>query len=282
MPAKLIFSYTETPDVSIVIPSFDGKRGGNVEKLVEQLKGQTFKSIEIVLSIGESPNGHARNVGVEIARGKWLVFIDDDVILGSDTVIESLLIPLEGDEKIGMTGPSQLIPPDANRFQHWVYKQIPRSYSPIVDEVTDSDMVSHMCLAIAKDLFFEIGKESDWLVAGTDPDLRYRVRSAGFRVVVVPNCWAYHPAPESVKSLAMFAFKKGSFTAWQYRFARDLMYECPDGHTGSFSAQTTLPYRIGRKVGRIIKELFMLRPFGLFYDICYSLGYGCGLVKKWK
>jgi glycosyltransferase involved in cell wall biosynthesis len=282
MPAKLVFAVSDTPVVSVVIPSLDGKREGNVDKLLNDLKGQTYKSIEIILSIGESPNGHARNVGCEIARGQYLVLIDDDVTLGDEHVLQNIIDPLISRDDIGMTGPAQLIPPGANWFQHWSGKQIPRSLSAIVDEITDSDMVSHMCLAISKDLFEKVGRESDWLLAGTDPDLRYRVRQAGFRVVVVPQTWAYHPAPESMKSLFNFAYKKGSYTAWQYRYARDLMYDAPDGHTGEFKAQSTLGFRIVRKVGRMCVELVSLRPLGLIFDIVYSVGYVHGLVRKWQ
>ena len=126
-----------------------------------------------------------------------------------------------------MTGPSQQLPPDANRFQHWSGRQIPRSLSAIVNEITDSDMVSHMCLAMPRDLFEQVGRESDWLLAGTDPDLRHRVRQAGYRIVVVPRSWAYHPAPDNMRALVGFGYKKGRFTAWQYRFARDLCMTLP-------------------------------------------------------
>lgn len=282
MPATRVFLGCENPQMSVIIPTLDGKRGGNVERLVQQLQAQTWKSLEIILSIGESPNGHARNVGVEIAQGRYLVFIDDDVELGHDSVLANLIEPFDRLPDIGMTGPSQLVPPDANRFQHWSAKQIPRSFSPIVDRITDSDMVSHMCLAIPRELFFQVGKESDWLLAGTDPDLRYRVRKAGFRVVAVPQTWAYHPAPESIGSLTRFAYKKGGYSAWQYRFAPDLMYDCPDGHTGEFTAQTTLPFRIVRKGFRILKEALSLRPLGLLYDLSYTAGYLHGLVRKWR
>ena len=281
MPAKLVYATSDTPEVSVVIPSLDGKRGGNVDALLNDLKGQTYKSIEIILSIGESPNGHARNVGCEIARGQYLVFIDDDVTLGDEYVLQNIIEPLASRDDIGMTGPAQQIPPGANWFQHWSGKQIPRSLSAIVDEITDSDMVSHMCLAMPKKLFEKVGKESGWLLAGTDPDLRHRVRQAGYRVVVVPHTWAYHPAPESMKSLLNFAYKKGSYTAWQYRFARDLMYDAPDGHTGEFKAQTTLGYRVARKVGRMCMELVSLRPLGLIFDMVYTVGYVHGLFRKW-
>ena len=281
MPAKMVYADNEEPEVSVVIPSFDGKRDGNVDLLLADLKSQTFKSIEIILSIGESPNGHARNVGCEIARGRYLVFIDDDVTLGDEHVLHNIIEPLETRADIGMTGPAQQIPPDANRFQHWSGRQIPRSLSDIVDEITDSDMVSHMCLAISRDLFEQVGRESDWLLAGTDPDLRHRVRQAGYRIVVVPHTWAYHPAPDDMRSLLSFGYKKGRFTAWQYRFARDLMYDAPDGHTGDFKAQTTLPYRVLRKVGRMGKELIALRPLGLVFDLAYTVGYVHGLSRKW-
>ena len=109
MPAERICSCTEEPEVSIVIPSLDGNRNGNVQFLVEQLKEQSFTSSEIILSIGESSNGHARNVGVEIARGRWLVFIDDDVTLGHERVLENIIQPLRENPQIGMTGPSQLV-----------------------------------------------------------------------------------------------------------------------------------------------------------------------------
>lgn len=281
MPAKRIFSFCPQPDISVIVPTLDGDRDGNVEKLVQQLKDQTFQSIEIILSIGESPNGHARNVGVEIAQGKWLVLIDDDVTVDQNDLLERLIEPFEQRQDIGMTGPSQLIPLDANRFQHWCGKQVPRSYAPVVDEMTDSDMVSHMCLAIPRDLYHEVGRESDWLLAGTDPDLRHRVRQAGYRIVVMPQSWAYHPAPDNLKSMIKFAFKKGSYSAWQYRFARDLMYDAPDGHTGEFEAQTTLVYRMRRKALRLVKEAVTFRLLGLLHDLVYITGYLYGLIKKW-
>ena len=60
------------------------------------------------------------------------------------------------------------------------------------------------------------------------------------------------------------------------------MYDCPDGHTGEFQAQTTLGYRVARKVGRVCKEVLTLKPFGVIFDLAYTVGYAHGLVRNWK
>ena len=282
MAVECVYCCSGHPEVSVIIPSWDGNRGGNVLKLIQQLKAQNLTSIEIILSVAESPNGYARNLGADVAKGNFLVFIDDDVCLGHKRVLEHLIAPFNTSQGIGLTGVSQLIPPDANRFQRWCANQIPRAISSVVEEITDSDMVTTMCLAIPRDLFYHVGKMNDRLLAGVDPDLRHRVRKAGYRVVVVPQTWAYHPAPESLRSLFRYAFRKGGYTAWQYRFSRDLMYDCPDGHVEEFADQTTLAYRVIRKGFRVLKEIVMLRPLGLIYDLSYTFGYLDGLVRRWS
>ncbi len=90
--------------ISVIIPSFDGIRGGNVEKLKHDLDAQTLKPHEVILSIGISPNGKARNEGVKKASGNFYVFIDDDVTLGCNDMLEKLIRPFFEDPSIGMTG----------------------------------------------------------------------------------------------------------------------------------------------------------------------------------
>lgn len=281
MPVERVYCGAEPPEVSVIIPTWDGQRGGNLPQLLAQLKEQRFKAVEVILSIGESPNGHARNLGAEAARGEVLVFIDDDASLGDDQVLERLTEPLKERNNVGLTGVSQLIPPDANLFQRCCARQIPRAVSPVVDQLADSDMVTTLCLAIRRDLFVRIGRMNDRLLAGVDPDLRHRVRQAGLRVAVVPQAWAYHPAPDNLRALVLYGYKKGSLTAWQYRFARDLMYDCPEGHVGQFAAQTSLPYRVLRKGLRLLGQLVTRRPLGVIYELSYLGGYLCGLVRRW-
>jgi len=281
MPVERVYRGAEHPQVSVIIPSWDGRRKGHLPRLLAQLEGQSLRAIEVILVVGESPNGRARNLGAEAALGEFLVFIDDDASLGDDQVLEGLIAPLREHEDIGMTGVSQLVPPDAGFFQRCCARQIPRAISPVVDQLQDSDMVTTLCLALRRDLFERIGRMNDRLLAGVDPDLRHRVRQAGLRVAVVPHAWAYHPAPANLGALVRYGFKKGAFTAWQYRFARELMYDCPEGHVGRFRAQTSLPYRVLRKGARFLGLLFALRPLGAIYEVAYLFGYVNGLVRRW-
>jgi glycosyltransferase involved in cell wall biosynthesis len=76
-------------------------------RLVAQLKRQSLQRVEVILSLRESPNGRARNLGAKMAQGKFLVFADDDAILGDDSVLERLVEPLRRYEDMGMTGVSQ-------------------------------------------------------------------------------------------------------------------------------------------------------------------------------
>lgn len=282
MPVECVYCGGEPPVVSVIIPSWEGWRGGNVPRLIAQLKGQSLKALEVVLVIGESPNGRARNLGADAARGEFLVFVDDDAILGNEFILERLLAPFKDRDDVGLTGVSQFIPPDANQFQRWCAGQIPRAVSPLVEVLTDSDMVTTLCLAVRRELFYQAGRMDDRLLAGIDPDLRHRVRQAGHRVVVVPQTWVYHPAPDNLRALVRYGFKKGSLTAWQYRFARELMYDCPEGHVDRFTARTSLLYRVCRKGMRLLGGVVALRPVGVVYDVSYVLGYLSGLARRWK
>jgi len=198
MPTRTVLSKAN-PKVSVIIPSLDGYRNGNVGKLVNQIKNQTFKDIEIILVIGEMPNGHARNVGVEKAKGDLFVFMDDDAILGDNRVIENLIKTFSIDDRIGMVGASTLVPEDSNWFQRWLAKEEPRATYARVDKVTETkEGATHLCCAFPQRVYERVGGESDILITGTDLDMRHRIRKAGYKIVLASNCWVYHPLPSNL------------------------------------------------------------------------------------
>ena len=76
--------------LSVVIPSGDTSRGSNLERLLEDLQSQSRPPDEVEVVRGERPNGHARNVGVSRTTGDVLVFLDDDVRLGTPDILKNL------------------------------------------------------------------------------------------------------------------------------------------------------------------------------------------------
>jgi GT2 family glycosyltransferase len=258
--------------ISVIIPSFDGCRNGNVRNLEKQLVSQTLAPFEIIIVIGVSPNGRARNEGVKKASGDYYIFIDDDVALGDENVFQNLIKSFLEHRDIGMAGPSQLIPESSNQFQKKAANQIPRSLFPIQKELVDSDMVSHMCLAMPAKLFKDLGWENPDIISGTDPDLRYRVRKAGYRVCVAPNCWAYHPMPETFSKLIKLAFIKGRNSAIMRKTHPDLVFELDEGFKKNFAHRKPFIIRIVRTIFNILHALLLMKFIKLANAIAYILG----------
>ncbi len=281
VPVETVVAVPSGADVSVVVPSRDGSRGRNVPRLVEALQDQGVAGLEVIVVTGEQPSGYARHVGAEQASGEVLVFVDDDAGFDTGDTLQRLVAAVRTDETIGLAGVAQRLPRELSGLRRWVATQLPRTESEVVAEVTDSDMVTTLCVAIRRDLYVEIGGMNTWMIRGVDPELRQRVRRVGRRVVVVPATWAYHPVPVRLDLLLRDAFTKGMYSAWQYRFARDLSYDCPEGHDPEPPAPTTLPQRVLRKGLGLVGELARGRPVRILHDLAYSCGYLAGLRRRW-
>jgi GT2 family glycosyltransferase len=264
----------------VIVPTLDGDRSGNLGRLLSDISEQTLTEHEVIVVEGVRPNGRARNVGAARARGRYLVFIDDDVRLGHRGVLANLVRALGRNPSFGLVGPSQLVPPDATRFQRAVARQLSRTRFPVVADATETDMVTHMCLAIPADLWRELGGEHDDLVRGTDPDLRNRVRKAGRRVIVVPGTWAYHPPPASLRALLRAAWRGGRGAAWVRRHHPDLAFDVPDGPFAGCAPVCRGLHRIARFAGRILAASVRGRFLLVAADAAYAIGYVSFLLAR--
>ena len=258
--------------ISLIIPSADGSRSGNVDLLMRDIQQQTLRPSETLVINGVSPNGLARNTGARRASGTVLIFLDDDVRLGHERVFEGMVGALE-DRRIGMVGAAQLLPPDSSPFQRAAGRQIPRSHSPVVDVPTDSDMVTTQCCAMRRATFWEVGGFNEHIPRGVDPELRHRVRRGGLRIVVAPRVWYYHPMPATVRALCHVFYRYGKQSAeavWRLPAAA---LENPDGHVAEFAARRSVAFRAGRHAGRFVLRLVTLRWIGLVSQAAYLAGY---------
>ncbi len=146
---------------SIIIPAYNAE--GVIKRVVESVNKQTFKDFEIIVVddcskdntyeltqtlenviVRKTPQnakeGGARNLGMSIANGEYIIFIDADDFLASDDVLEKINNVIENDtpdlvylgfQTLGNgEGKEELwIPTEENstfkeRARHWTYEVV--------------------------------------------------------------------------------------------------------------------------------------------------------------
>jgi len=201
------------PHVALIVPSLHG----DAAALEGDARRQSRPPDEVIVVAGVRPNGRARNEGVRRTAATVLVFVDDDARLGDEGLIERLIAPL-ADPAIGVTGSAKLLPPDAPPFQRRVAREVPRIEHAVVDQPLETNPpldgpglseITTTCAAMRREVWEKAGGFDEHLVRSVDPEFFRRVRRLGYRFVLVPHAWVWHPAPASFTVLMRKQFLYG-------------------------------------------------------------------------
>jgi len=277
---KDYYAFSNNISVSVIIPSLDGLRGGNVPKLIQDLEKQTFKDFELLVIKNTSPQGKAINMGADVAKGEILIIADDDARIDNPDVIGNLVEVLKVNKDVGMAGASILVSPDANWLQRRAGREFPRFGMKVVDRVTESDMACHGCCAIPKRVFEEVGGERENILRGLDPDLRFRLRQKGYKTVLAPNTWVYHPLPATLGKFIKTFFRNGMGSAYCYKYQPHLIYDTDEMlEMKSFNPRVPFLLRIFRFPARIIKAVIEFKFLRVLAYIVYGMGFYYGVLK---
>ncbi len=196
-----------TPQIAVIIPMFAGAH--IPDALATSLAQQTISPHECVVVRGVSPNGRARNQGVAQCHAEWLLFVDDDAVLGHPQLIERMLVAAQH-PGVGIVGSARILPDDAPKFQHAVAAQVARIINPIVpvDTITNPDPpsfycnITTTCCLIHRSLFTLVGGFDETLTRGVDSEFFVRFRRITQRnIVQAGQTWVYHPAPATLRAL---------------------------------------------------------------------------------
>lgn len=266
------------PEVTVIIPTVDGARGGNLSHLLSQLHQQTFQRFEVIIVEGDRRQGRAINIAAAIAQGRILVTMDDDTRLGPNDVLEKIARVFAADRTIGIAGVSNLVPADAPWVVRQAMEQLPRRSSPIVDEVTVSDMAEHPCLAIRKELFYQVGGEHELIPRGLDPYLRREVRRLGYQVVVIPNTWIHHLLPGTLSGILRQYFRNGMGAAYVKKIHPAFVIDQALEHFQEVPI-TTLRTRMFRYLRQLLGALLTRKWIYAGTLLSYALGYTWGLIR---
>lgn len=182
------------PDVEIIV-SDNGSTDGSVEFLRER-----FSSSIRLLENGKNLGfGTAVNRGLEAAKGDFLIFLNNDLVLEPKSIGE-LVALLESDDSIGAAVPKIL---------YYEKRDIVNSFGVLIhytgiacpnkiDQTDDPDLgITEMACGgifmLPRKVYETIGGfDEDLFLYHEDHDLSWRIRLAGWKIMVTPKAVLYH------------------------------------------------------------------------------------------
>lgn len=264
--------------LSVIIPTADADRGGYFARLLQDIAAQDFSDYELIVVKGDPRQGRAINIGAALARGKYLLTLDDDSSLPDFHTFAKLVAAMDAHADIGMAGGANTIPADATPFVQRAMRQIPRRSWEPVGKITDSDLAEHPCLIMRADAFRGVGGENELLPRGLDPYLRRQFRQAGWRVVIVPGVIYHHLPPDTWGKLVRQFFRNGRHAAFVNRHHPEWVIETP-AHHGLFVERRPLWRRLLRYPARMAASLFKGQWVWTICQACYAAGFVYAMAK---
>lgn len=182
------------PGLEIIV-SDNGSTDGSVDFLRERFSS----SIRILENGGNLGFGAAVNRGLEAAKGEYLIFLNNDLVLAPDGVGELVRL-LESDEGIGAAVPKIL---------YYEKRDIINSFGVLIhytgiacpnkiDQIDDPDLnlTETACGGIfmfPRKIYETVGGfDEDLFLYHEDHDLSWRIRLAGWKILATPKAVLYH------------------------------------------------------------------------------------------
>ena len=185
----------DTPSHEVVVIA-----NGTPESALATLAGQ--ESLVVVISSLNLGFGGGCNWGARFARGRYLVFLNDDTVVEPDW-LRALVEVAEDDPRIGAVG-SRLLDPDgtlqeagsiiwSDATTHPVGRGLPPG-TPAYDSVRDVDYCSACGLLVRREAWEAAGgfDEAYFPAYREDVDLCLSLRARGYRTVYAPGARVVH------------------------------------------------------------------------------------------
>jgi glycosyltransferase involved in cell wall biosynthesis len=216
---------------SIIIPTFNGaSRIGNcLDSLVKQTSGRdveilvvddgstdniakvvrSYSSVRLVVQANAGP-ASARNRGALEAKGKILLFTDDDCVPMPDW-LEAMLEPFNDSDVVGAKGIYRTHQKSlAARFVQIEYEDKYRMMAGL----PSIDFIDTYSAGFRRERFLEMaGYDTSFPVAcAEDVELSYRMSARGWKMKFVPAAIVYHTHPDT---FSRYLKKKYKFAFWR-------------------------------------------------------------------
>jgi O-antigen biosynthesis protein len=204
------------PPVSVVVCTHNGQK--TLEECLERLGALTYPDYEvIVVNDGSSDAsaeiarrygatlietdhrglGHARNKGIEAARGEIVAFLDDDAYPDADW-LHYVAALLRANGHAGVGGPN--IPPADDGLVAECVAAAPGGPIHVLISDREAEHVPGCNMAFRKDVLEEVGCfDERFRVAGDDVDLCWRLQKAGRTLGFSAGAVVMHRRRDSIR-----------------------------------------------------------------------------------
>ena len=159
--------------------------------------------------------GHSRNIGVKMARGNYVAFIDSDCIADKQWLHKLVRSILDADESVVAVGGPNLVPED-NSIVGKVISYMQETFlgsggSPQSYKINKLKPVYSLanCNALYRREILLNRPYDNSLNIGEDCDLNFRLRQHGYKLVYIPDAIVWHYRPSSMKSFTRKMFLYG-------------------------------------------------------------------------
>lgn len=157
------------------------------------------------------------NVGVDVAKGEYLVFLNPDTVVDKNWLTE-LVKAIASDEKLGACSSKVLYHDNKEKINtiggFWSVLGVSGSVGEGKngDDVNDTVYTFYptgSSMIIKKELYLDVGKfDNDYFLYCEDPDIGWRLWDSGYKVALVPQSKVYHLVSASLKGLGKKAYSE--------------------------------------------------------------------------
>lgn len=195
---ECLFSiFINTKELKYEVIIVDDGSEEEVSKVIRNIKGIIYLKNDENIGFGLSCNK-----GAEIARGKYLLFLNNDVQV-TEGWLKNLLNTFSTFESVGVVGPKIIYP--NGRLQEAGARMNIDGTSQMIGLFDDPDLprynyvreieyCSGVCLLIKKEIFQKVGMFSKEFVPAyfEDADLCFKVRKEGYKIFYNPSSVIVH------------------------------------------------------------------------------------------
>lgn len=175
-----------------------------------------FPSVRVVENITNQGVARARNQGLMMAQGEYVLVLDDDTIIQPEAIARMVSV-LDTHPTVGMCGPQLLdvarwpieiglrFPTISDKVRSWRKSSLQNDRalgSGTFDRVREVDYVVGACQLVRRAALDEIGGYDEHIFYGPeDIDLCLRLRRAGWQVVCQPAAQVIHAEQRIARSI---------------------------------------------------------------------------------